>query len=384
MQNQAKVNFWKWHLNNSPFSKVNFPKSTVKSPIQRSNVTGRKWNNNDQSPIFQSPIWKDKFQTSNFKSSFQSPIFESEIFQIQFSVKRWNSNFQSQPVENSLQFSKSNFQGQRQVIGAWFSKSTLFEKSNNSNSNTWKWNISKSNFDRPISKANIFQVKSSISTRPSEVVSSKSTWFVSFLLFSHLDGKRQSGQRRKSLIRNRPRKLSTSASEELAFNQLWRPEDSRQSSAGLFTSPVTCNVWLVEVKKPAWALVRRNVQELGEMWWASMRFPFYTHRSLPRSSLPFDVVISHAKQAKEKTWRRKRKKKPHGAQQPIGPITLPRRWSPGAGQTLAYSPRASVWPESARCSDPWLEKVFCFLWRFGAAVFFSKTRNSEVISGRSS
>ena len=128
MQNQAEVNFSKGHFN-SQFWRVTFQKSTfVKSPIQRSNVKGQKWN-------YQSPISKDKFQTSNF---------QSETFQIQFSFK----------------FSKSNFEGQLEVIRACFSKSTTLWKSNNSNSNARKWNVSKSDFDRHISKANIFRVKS--------------------------------------------------------------------------------------------------------------------------------------------------------------------------------------------------------------------------------
>ena len=272
MQNQAEVNFSKWHFN-SQFSKVNFQKSTVKSPIQRSNVKGQKWN-------YQSPISKDKFQTSNFKSSFQRQIFKAKL-----SKSNCHSNFQSQISKVNSRLSVS--------------KSTTLWKSNNSNSNARKWNVSKSNFDRQAHfKSQHFpsQVKYSFrfdreQTKKKKFDSKIGLQFAFFLSRP-----------------SQPRKLSTSASEELAFNQLWRPEDSRQSSAGLFTSPVTCNVWLVEVKKPAWALVRRNVQELGEMWWASMRFPFYTHRSLPRSSLPFDVVIWHAEQAKKKTWRKKRKK----------------------------------------------------------------------------
>ena len=303
-----------------------------------------------KSNFCQSPISKDKFQTSNFKSSFQRQIFK----EAKLSKSNCHSNFQSQISKVNSRLSERAFQSPPLFESQTIQIQTL-------ESETFQSPILTGTFQKPTFSESS-QILVSVRSRADK---EEKVWFKN---------------RFAVCVFSQPRKLSTSASEELAFNQLWRPEDSRQSSAGLFTSPVTCNVWLVEVKKPAWALVRRNVQELGETWWASMRFPFYTHRSLPRSSLPFDVVISHAKQAKEKTWR-KRKKKPHGAQQPIGPITLPRRWSPGAGQTLAYSPRASVWPESARCSDPSLEKVFCFLWRLGAAVFFQKAETQKSFLG---
>ena len=91
------------------------------------------------------------------------------------------------------------------------------------------------------------------------------------------------------------------------------------------------------------------------------------------------TLVSPARGAREEDL--KKRKKTHGAQQPIGPITLPRTWSPGAGQTLAYSPRASVWPESARCCDPSLEEVFCFVRRLGAAVFFQKAETQKSFLG---
>ena len=249
MQNQAEVNFSKWHFN-SQFSKVNFQKSTVKSPIQRSNVKGQKWNN-DQSPIFQSPIGKDRFQTSNFKSSFQSQIFKAKFSKSNFQSSVQISIFKVDPSKRA-----SNFQGQRQVIRAWFSKSTLFEKSNNSNSNTWKWNISKSNFDRQtfpsqVLQVNVFQFQHvQVNSHPSQL---SQVNFVPFVLvvFPSWHVRLIPANQTLVLVRSRadkeekvwfetglqfafflsclsqPRKLGTSASEELAFNPLGRPEDSR-------------------------------------------------------------------------------------------------------------------------------------------------------------
>ena len=135
MQNQAEVNFSKWHFNNSQFSKVDLcqkSNSKVKSEITKVQFLPKS--------NFKRQISNVKFQVEFPTSNFQ----RSETFQIQLSFK----------------FSKSNFEGQLEVIRACFSKSTTLWKSNNSNSNAWKWNVSKSNFDRHISKANIFRVKS--------------------------------------------------------------------------------------------------------------------------------------------------------------------------------------------------------------------------------
>ena len=131
--NQAEVNFSKWHFNNSQFSKVNL--------CQKSN-------------------WKVKVKLP--KSNFRKCNFKRQISNVKFQVEFPTSNFQREPfqIQFSFQLSKSNFEGQLEVIRACFSKSTTLWKSNNSNSNAWKWNVSKSDFDRHISKGNIFRVKS--------------------------------------------------------------------------------------------------------------------------------------------------------------------------------------------------------------------------------
>ena len=233
MQNQAEVNFSKWHFNNSQFSKVDLcqkSNSKVKSEITKVEFL---------------PKSNFKRQISNVKFQVEFPTsnFQSETFQIQLSFKFSKSNFEGRlevisfKVHHSLkvkQFKFKRLKVKRFKVGFWQAhfKSQHFPSQVNYSFRFDREQTKKKKFDSKIGLQFAFFL-----SRPSQ-----------------------------------PRKLSTSASEELAFNQLWRPEDSRQSSAGLFTSPVTCNVWLVEVKKPAWALVRRNVQELGETWWASMRF----------------------------------------------------------------------------------------------------------------
>ena len=113
MQNQAEVNFSKWHFNNSQFSKVDLcqkSNSKVKSEITKVEFLPKS--------NFKRQISNVKFQVEFPTSNFQ----RSETFQIQLSFK----------------FSKSNFEGQLEVIRACFSKSTTLWKSNNSNSNAWK------------------------------------------------------------------------------------------------------------------------------------------------------------------------------------------------------------------------------------------------------
>ena len=90
MQNQAEVNFSKWHFNNSQFSKVDLcqkSNSKVKSEITKVEFL---------------PKSNFKRQISNVKFQVEFPTsnFQSETFQIQLSFK----------------FSKSNFEGRLEVI----------------------------------------------------------------------------------------------------------------------------------------------------------------------------------------------------------------------------------------------------------------------------
>ena len=114
MQNQAEVNFPKWHLS-SHFSKVNFQKSTsVKSPIGRSNVKGEK--RNYQSPI----LAKVQFQKTNVKRQISSRVSDVKFFKEKFSKSNSHSSFQIQIFKAPI--SKVNWRSSERAF-----QSPLFE-----------------------------------------------------------------------------------------------------------------------------------------------------------------------------------------------------------------------------------------------------------------
>ena len=99
MQNQAEVNFSKWHFNNSQFSKVNLcQKSNWKVKVKLPKSNFRKCN------------FKRQISNVKFQVEFPTSNFQSEIFQIQFSFKFLNSNFQSPILKVNLRLSERAFQ----------------------------------------------------------------------------------------------------------------------------------------------------------------------------------------------------------------------------------------------------------------------------------
>ena len=135
MQNQAEVNFSKWHFNNSQFSKVNLcqkSNSKVKVKLPKSNF--RKCN--------------FKRQISNVKFQVEFPT--CQIFKENLSKSNSHSNFQSPISKVNSRLSERAFQSPPLFESQTIQIQTL-------ESETFQSPIST---DRHISKANIFQVKS--------------------------------------------------------------------------------------------------------------------------------------------------------------------------------------------------------------------------------